>query len=128
MGPKNHGKRLSIIYDPFREALSKEVITKDQEKIDYEKVPVKGSENPICIYLDIGEGQTKTKSLLARVDIGQLGWQEWLHRHLGHTQEIWVKGRVPPPSVRERVSWPRTGPSGCGLEPPHLRHYPASAL
>ncbi|KAL5315422.1 hypothetical protein ACEPPN_016289 [Leptodophora sp. 'Broadleaf-Isolate-01'] len=123
---RKNGERPSIIYDPFREALSKEVIAEDQES-NYEKVTIKGTDNPVNIYLEIGVGQNKTQSLLARVDLGQLGWSEWLQRHLGHTQEIWVKGRVPSSSFRERASWPRTGKSGSGLESPDLRRYPASA-
>ena len=79
--------------------------------VDYEKVAIEGTQNPVDIYLEIGVGQNKTRSLLARVDLGQLGWTEWLQRQMGNTQEIWVKGRVPSPSVRERASWPRTGKS-----------------
>jgi hypothetical protein len=77
---------------------------------------VEGTNNPVSIFLEIGEGQAKTKSLLARVDLGQLGWTEWLQRHLGNTQEIWVKGKVPSSSFRERASWPCMGKSGYGLE------------
>lgn len=127
MGLKNRrksGSRPSIIYDPFREALSKEVIAKGQER-NYERVEIEGTRNPVEIYLEIGVGQNKTRSLLARVDLGQLGWSEWLQRQMGHTQEIWVKGRVPSPSVREGASWPRPGRS-YGSESPHVRQYPAS--
>jgi hypothetical protein len=84
--------------------------------LDYERVTISGKHNPVSIFLEIGEGSAKTRSLLARVDLGQLGWSELLQRHLGHTQEIWVKGKVPSSSIRERVSWPFSGKSGYGLE------------
>jgi len=119
---KEREKR-SIVYDPFREALSKEVIL-DEE--NYEKVSIAGKHNPVSIFLEIGEGTAKSRSLLARVDLGQLGWTEWLQRHLGHTQEIWVKGKVPSAKIRERVSWPREGKSGYGLETPKQKRRPAS--
>jgi hypothetical protein len=128
---KEREKR-SIVYDPFREALSKEVILDEGSRfrihsgglrncitknaLDYEKVSIAGKHNPVSIFLEIGEGTAKSRSLLARVDLGQLGWTEWLQRHLGHTQEIWVKGKVPPSTIRERGSWPREGKSGYGLE------------
>jgi hypothetical protein len=83
---------------------------------DYEKVTVEGTSNPVCIYLEIGEGSAKCRTLLARVDLGQLGFSEWIRRHTGNTQEIWVKGKVPSSSIRERTSWPITGKSGYGLE------------
>jgi hypothetical protein len=126
---RHEGRKLSIVYDPARETLSKEVISSKQRD-NYEQVTVEGTDNPVSIFLDIGEGEAKTRSLLARVDLGQLGWSEKLQRHLGNTREIWVKGRVPPSSYCERAvraeSWPRGGKSGCGLDPPTLRHYPAS--
>jgi len=119
---KEREKR-SIVYDPFREALSKEVIL---DEGNYERVAIAGKHNPVSIFLEIGEGAAKTRSLLARVDLGQLGWTERLQRHLGHTQEIWVRGKVPSSTMRERASWPSEGKSGYGLETPKLRHYPAS--
>lgn len=83
---------------------------------DYEKVTVEGTSNPVCIYLEIGEGSAKCRTLLARVDLGQLGFSERIRRHFGNTQEIWVKGKVPSSSIRERTSWPIVGKSNCGLE------------
>jgi hypothetical protein len=101
---------------------------------------VKGRSKHVEIYLDVGDGAAKTKTLLARVDIGQLGMSEWFQRYKGNIQEIWVKGRVP--STNKTTSWPVMGKSGYGLETlvpdnvnkaleltddrPTLRKYPAS--
>jgi hypothetical protein len=101
---------------------------------------VKGRSKHVEIYLDVGHGLAKTRTLLARVDIGQLGKTEWFRRYMGNIQEIWVKGRVP--STHKIASWPLMGKSGCGLETlvqynvnkepeltygrPVLRKYPAS--
>jgi hypothetical protein len=90
--------------------------------------------------LDVGHGSAKNRTLLARVDIGQLGISEWFQRYMGNIQEIWVKGRVP--TTHTIASWPLMGKSGCGLETlvqnvineepeltysrPVLRQYPAS--
>ncbi|PMD63574.1 uncharacterized protein K444DRAFT_584416 [Hyaloscypha bicolor E] len=116
-------KEEKVVYDPFREVLSKEVISAEH-KDRYQCVPVKGRSKHIEIYLDVGHGSAKTTTLLARVDIRQLGMSEWLQRYLGNTQEIWVKGRAP--STHKIRTWPLMGKSGCGLETPELRQYPAS--
>lgn len=128
---RKRGTRPSIVYDPFREELSRETISEAQQgskfwpvslrtrkltSADYEKVIVEGTSNPVCIYLEIGEGSAKCRTLLARVDLGQLGFSEWIRRHTGNTQEIWVKGKVPSSIIRERTSWPVIGKSGYGLE------------
>jgi hypothetical protein len=84
--------------------------------MDYEKVVIEKRNNPVSIFLEIGGGTIKTRSLVARVNPGQPGWSEWLQRHLGNTNEIWVKGRVPFSPIWERASWPREGKSGYGLE------------
>jgi len=130
------GPTASIIYDPFREVLSKEVIAEDErisecslprvlylqptdQKADYEQVPIHGRSKRVNIYLDIGMGEATTKMFLARVDLGQLGWSEKMHRRLAfeHTQEIWVKGKVPSSQIRERSSWPPdASKSDTGLE------------
>lgn len=112
-----------VVYDPFREVLTKEVISAEQQ-CNYERVSVKGRSKHVEIYLDVGHGPAKTRTLLARVDIGQLGMSEWFQRYMGNIQEIWVKGRVP--STHKTVSWPLMGKSGYGLETPVLRRYPAS--
>jgi len=112
-----------VVYDPFREVLSKEVIAAEQ-LCNYECVPVTGRSKHVAIYLDVGHGSAKTRTLLARVDIGQLGMSEWFQRYRGNIQEIWVKGRVP--SKHTTVSWPQMGKSGYGLETPVQRKYPAS--
>ncbi|KAE9376440.1 hypothetical protein N431DRAFT_367493 [Stipitochalara longipes BDJ] len=118
---KREGEKL--VYDPFREVLSKEVISAEQ--VDhYQCVPVKGRSKHIEIYLNVGHGPAQTRTLLARVDIGQLGISEWLQRYMGNIQEIWVKGRAP--STHKIRTWPAMGKSGCGLETPVLRKYPAS--
>ena len=118
------------MYDPFREVLSKEEISAEEECcelqkilgwdscaniiLDYERVQVKGRSKRVEIYLDVGDGSAKIRTLLARVDIGQLGMSEWFQRYMGNTQEIWVKGRVP--SNTKINSWPLRGKSGYGLE------------
>ncbi|KIN03394.1 hypothetical protein OIDMADRAFT_26100 [Oidiodendron maius Zn] len=102
-----------VVYDPFREVLSKEDISAEDECY-YERVQVKGRSKHVEIYLDVGDGPAKTRTLLARVDIGQLGISEWFQRYMGNTQEIWVKGRVP--SNTKINSWPLMGKSGYGLE------------
>jgi len=112
-----------VVYDPFREVLTKEAISAEQ-LCNYECVPVKGRSKHVEIYLDVGHGPAQTRTLLARVDIGQLGTSEWIQRYMGNIQEIWVKGRVP--STHKTVSWPLMGKSDCGLETPVLRKYPAS--
>jgi hypothetical protein len=130
MGLKSHKRKGGqVVYDPFREVLSKEVISAEQACsrsidnplfscsnpiLDYERVRVKGRSKHVEIYLDVGDGPLKTRTLLARVDIGQLGVSEWFQRYVGNTQEIWVKGRVP--SANKITSWPLMGKSGCGLE------------
>lgn len=122
------GPTASIIYDPFREVLSKEVIAED-ERINYEQVPIHGRSKRVNIYLDIGMGEATTKMFLARVDLGQLGWSEKMHRRLAfeHTQEIWVKGKVPSSQIRERSSWPPdASKSDTGLETPEQRKRPFS--
>jgi hypothetical protein len=155
MALKSRKKEEKVVYDPFREVLSKEVISaehKDRKSIKesgssstdsslgYQCVPVKGRSKHIEIYLDVGHGPAKTSTLLARVDILQLGVSEWLQRYLGNTQEIWVKGRAP--STHKIRTWPVMGKSDCGLETlvqdklneepeltdarPVLRQYPAS--
>jgi hypothetical protein len=118
-----------VVYDPFREVLTKEAISAEQlcsKSIKntwssctdfilyYECVPVKGRSKHVEIYLDVGHGPAQTRTLLARVDIGQLGTSEWIQRYMGNIQEIWVKGRVP--STHKTVSWPLMGKSDCGLE------------
>jgi len=120
---KEKKKGGQIVYDPFREVLSKEDISAEDE-CNYERVLVKGRSKHVEIYLDIGDGLAKTKTLLARVDIGQLGISEWFQRYMGNTQEIWVKGRVP--STTKTNSWPPMGKSSYGLESPPMKKYPAS--
>jgi len=122
---RKRGTRPSIVYDPFREELSRETISEAQQG-NYEKVTVEGTSNPVCIYLEIGEGSAKCRTLLARVDLGQLGFSEWIRRHTGNTQEIWVKGKVPSSIIRERTSWPVIGKSGYGLETPIVPQRSAS--
>jgi hypothetical protein len=150
---KKEGERL--VYDPFREVLTKEVISDEQtdRKLtsdagspatnhtpDYQCVQVKGRSKHIEIYLDVGHGPAQTKTLLARVDIGQLGMSQWLQRYMGNLQEIWVKGRAP--STHKIRTWPVMGKSDCGLDTyvrdnarkefalthsrPEQRQYPAS--
>jgi hypothetical protein len=80
--------------------------------LEYECCLVKGRSKHVEIYLDVGP--SKTKTLLARVDIGQLGMSEWFQRYMGNTQHIWVKGRVP--SAHKTTSWPLMGQSEWGLE------------
>jgi len=116
-------KEEKVVYDPFREVLSKEVISAEQAD-HYQRVPVEGRSKHIEIYLDVGHGAAQTRTLLARVDIGQLGMTEWFHRYMGNIQEIWVKGRAP--STHKIRSWPAMGKSDYGLETPVLRQYPAS--
>jgi len=118
---KKEGERL--VYDPFREVLSKEVIS-DEQTDHYQCVQVKGRSKHIEIYLDVGHGPAQTKTLLARVDIGQLGMSQWLQRYMGNLQEIWVKGRAP--STHKIRTWPVMGKSDCGLDIPEQRQYPAS--
>ncbi|KAN0123021.1 hypothetical protein V8E51_001347 [Hyaloscypha variabilis] len=118
---KKEGERL--VYDPFREVLSKEVIS-DEQTDHYQCVQVKGRSKHIEIYLDVGHGPAQTKTLLARVDIGQLGMSQWLQRYMGNLQEIWVKGRAP--STHKIKTWPVMGKSDCGLDIPEQRQYPAS--
>ncbi|PMD39363.1 hypothetical protein L207DRAFT_633981 [Hyaloscypha variabilis F] len=118
---KKEGERL--VYDPFREVLSKEVIS-DEQTDHYQCVQVKGRSKHIEIYLDVGHGPAQTKTLLARVDIGQLGMSQWLQRYMGNLQEIWVKGRAP--STHKIRTWPVMGKSDCGLDTPEQRQYPAS--
>jgi hypothetical protein len=114
----------STIYDPFREVLSKGIIPPSQQS-EYECVKTKGKNNPVNIYIDFGDGPSKTTSLLARVDLGQLGWAALLQRRLGNTQEIWVKGRVPLPNTAIQQTrtntWPQNGSSGYNLETTELK-------
>jgi hypothetical protein len=118
-----------VVYDPYREVLSKEVISVEQEDRKsaknasssstdstpgYQCVSVKGRSKHIEIYLEVGHGPAKTSTLLARVDIGQLGISEWLQRYMGNIQEIWIKGRAP--STHKVMTWPKMGKSSYGLE------------
>lgn len=113
----------NVVYDPFREVLSKEEISAEQER-NYIPISVKGRSKRVEIYLDVGDGPCQTRTLLARVDIGQLGMSEWLQWYKENTQVIWVKGQVP--SMHRITSWPLMGKSDCGLEAPVQREYPKS--
>ncbi len=77
--------------------------------IGYTTVDCPGRNNYVEIFIDVGEGATKTQSLIARVDLSQLGWAERVRRHLAQpcTQQILVKGKVPKPNTYKGLTWPK---------------------
>jgi hypothetical protein len=85
--------------------------------IGYTPVDCPGRNSHVDIFIDIGEGVTKT--LIARVDLSKLGWAERVDRHLAqpYTQQILVKGKVPKPNTYKGLTWPRNNEKS-GLQIP----------
>jgi len=110
----------SLVYDPKKERLSIEKIPAD--RLDsYTTCECPGRNNPVEIFIGIGEGQSRTQSLIARVDLSKLGWTKRYHRGCKeeYTQKILVKGKVPQPNTCEKgMTWPRDKAKSDSYLPP----------
>jgi len=128
----------SLVYDPKKERLSIEKIPADRldsksqiqilsnyskfTSLGYTTCECPGRNNPVEIFIGIGEGQSRTQSLIARVDLSKLGWTKRYHRGCKeeYTQKILVKGKVPQPNTCEKgMTWPRDKAKSDSYLPPY---------
>ncbi|KAE8450482.1 hypothetical protein EG329_006212 [Mollisiaceae sp. DMI_Dod_QoI] len=101
-----------VVYDPLERKLwtdkkdrvisrhsyprySEHTLTHIADKEKFVKVPIRGTDTQVQVYMEMGAGQKKTKVFVASVDLGRLGKWVKRERKKNRMQYLYVLGQIP---------------------------------